>query len=837
MPSFECTSKLRAADRDTVLNLNSKHYLTHKDSDNSFPAKKSRFPENVAIVPASTIVFSLSAVLNRKRILSEVLIKSQLAQHFVDFLQANADQLGLGFMSKLYIGEGADPFPSINVRTNRNRIPFHDSVPVRVTLRSIHMQYSVTTTKETDNTLFSSRLSLPYMSLLDNILKRFLTHHLVKKYPLVFGALCQQLDIEALYFSHIFRSIHEMAQRSQNPAFRAKFKQLTQVLQKQQQTAYTSSSTALAAYLDDADAEDAGPPKLNSETAFCLSLEKLFCNGVKRPMFKTTPVLPMTNTDTHDDEELSRDYSAESSHTNDAEPAEFVGYDEGDQTSSIPDRNYDEAFDLFRQGFLDRDWAADDSLATSPTPAVSTTYSNMIFDSDAIDSAYDGSKAIVDADDEMVCVSSDSELPRPHRSPEALTNEHCGHLECHTSIFSDSEAGNAPSASRAFFAYRSVSDVEMDSNMDQDLDIVLDMDYYLDVLPHAAPQAVPRLHHILEYEIDISKHSSSDVLDIDSDVDAGPLCPLHYSGHVLDIGSGRGLCASQKGVDHLLSDDDMKGMDICAANASSSSVSFAPLAHFTASHPESGSDRFKEPPSLDFGSDNSDHEEQEHILISFPLIHEAIQNHAIDPEVLGDDIISDNDENDRPCSEKQNCVSFMTLSSSQSSSQTTQSSLASSAPYTLLSSPSGTSSSSALPVSPISFYLSQNEHRNGNCNHNDNVKESRCSRTPHGPDSAIKFLNYHKAHTTITFKDSGNVASNAFLDADMLMNAMDVKFDFDLEPDADADALPLHPQLHNSSGLNTTIFQGNKYRAEDNGTIGKSDWELDFAEDVLDLDE
>ncbi|KAF8827437.1 hypothetical protein HHX47_DHR4000073 [Lentinula edodes] len=836
MPSFECTSKLRTADRDTVLNLSSKHYLTHKDFDNSLSAKKSRFPENVAIVPASTIVFSLSAMLNRKRILSEVLIKSQLAQHFVDFLRANADQLGLSFMSKLYIGEGADPFPSINVRTNRNRIPFHDSVPVRVTLRSIHMQYSVTTTKETDNTLFSSRLSLPYMSLLDNILKRFLTHHLVKKYPLVFGSLCQQLDIEALYFSNIFRSIDEMAQRSQNPAFRAKFKQLTKVLQKQQQTAYTSSSTALAAYLDDADAEDAGPPKLNSETAFCLSLEKLFCNGVKRPMFKTTPILPMTNTDTHDDEELSRDYSAESSYTNDAEPAEFVGYDEGDHTSSIPGRNYDEAFDLFRQGFLDRDWAADDSLATSPTPAVSTTHSDMIFDSDANDSAYDGSKAIVDADDEMVCLSSDPGLPRPHRSLEALANEHCNHLECHTSIFSESEAGNVPSASRAFFASSFVPDVEMDFNMDRDSDLILDMDDYLDLLPHAAPQAVPRPHHILEYEIDISKHPFSDVLDIDSDVDAGPLCPLHYSGDVLDIDSGSELRDSQKCVDHLLSDDDMKGMDICAANGSSSSVSFAPLAHFTASHSESGSDRFKEPPSLDFGSDNSD-QEQEHILISFPLIHEAIKNHAIDSEVLGGDILSDNDDDDRPFSGKQNCVSFTTLSSSQSSSQTTQSSLASSALHTLLSSQSGPSSSSALPVSPISFYLSQNEHKNGNCNHNDNVNESRCSRTPHGPDSAIKFFNYHKAHTSITFKDSDNVASNTFLDADMLMSAMDVKFDFDLGADADADALPLHPQLHNSSGLTTIMSQGNKYRAEDNGTIGKSDWELDFAEDILDLEE
>ncbi|KAJ4479805.1 hypothetical protein C8J55DRAFT_560941 [Lentinula edodes] len=249
-----------------------------------------------------------------------------------------------------------------------------------------------------------------------------------------------------------------------------------------------------------------------------------------------------------------------------------------------------------------------------------------------------------------------------------------------------------------------------EAEMDQDSEIVLDMDDYLDVLPHAAPQVVPRPpQHILEHE--------TEVLDIDSDVDAGwptvPLTPLRH---------------------HLLSDDDMKGMDICAANPSFSPV---PFAHRIASHSEPGSDRFKGPPSLDFGSDNSDKEEQDHILISFPPIHEA-------------------------------------------------------------------------------------------------RRHSHCPRTPHGLDSAFKFFNYHKAHTPI-FMDSDNVASNTFLDADMLTNAMDVKFDFDLEADVDADALPLHPQLHSSSGFNMVTSQCNQYRAEDDGTIGKSDWELDFTEDITRL--
>lgn len=103
---FQCTSKLRAADANIVLNLTTKHRLEYGDSDSSNTARKSRFPTNIDIFPASVIVFSFSAVLDRKPLASDVLIKSRLAHHFLEFLQSNADQLGLGTVSALYLDAG-----------------------------------------------------------------------------------------------------------------------------------------------------------------------------------------------------------------------------------------------------------------------------------------------------------------------------------------------------------------------------------------------------------------------------------------------------------------------------------------------------------------------------------------------------------------------------------------------------------------------------------------------------------------------------------------------------------------------------------------------------------
>ncbi|KAJ4481920.1 hypothetical protein J3R30DRAFT_2101008 [Lentinula aciculospora] len=713
MPSFECTFKLRAADRDTVLNLTSRHCLVHMDSDTSTSAKKLRFPENVAIVPAPTIVFSLSAVLNRKRLATDVLINSQLAQHFVDFLRANADQLGLSFVSKLYIAEDAGSCLSINVRTNHNRIPFHDNMPVRLTLRAVHLQYSVTTSKESDYTLFSPRLSLPYQSLVDNILKRFITFHLVKKYPLVFGALCQQLDIEALYFSSIFRSIHEMAQRSRNPAFRPKYKQLIKMLKKQQEALYTSSSTALTAYLDenDADAKDVVPSQLSNEAAFCLSMERLFCIGIKRRTFKTTPVLPMTNMDIHDDDELLRDYSiASADHPGSGEtslalPPEIpptLSYKEAalwDDCSEHDDnkrmtstRTYNpESFDSFEESFLAKTWAADDSLATKTVVAAkitSVTTKILVFDSDADDDdispknqSYGVNAALGNDVDEIFSPSLDSELFPSRRSPN-LSNSHQVYpknLEPHTLVFSDVEREIVPPASTSTLSESSLTsdhDMDLDPNFDVNIDMDTDRDMTVDVARHTSTQSVSA-DRLSDYdsiaEIDQSNHIYSDVLDIDSDVNPGSLSPSNNFGHDLEIDSGKPdeLLTIKNMVDQYIipSDDETDIMDLYAANSpyasspsiSASTFSIAPLASSAPLHIEyglaaytiDGCDRCESPP-LDF-FDGFAQEQHEDVAFAFAfppqILNSDLDEADINDNALQLDFDSDCDIDDILCSD------------------------------------------------------------------------------------------------------------------------------------------------------------------------------------------
>ncbi|KAF9072185.1 hypothetical protein BDP27DRAFT_1418335 [Rhodocollybia butyracea] len=289
MATFEYSSKLRAADSNTVINLTTKHCLIYGQSKSAAKkSHKSHFPPNLQVFPAPSIVFSFSAVLNRKPVPVNVLFKSQLTQIFVDFLRANEQKLGLTFVSNLY-GKSS---PKVNVVTNNNRQPVHDSIPVRVLLRTVHLQYSVTTKSESsDVNLFSTRLSLPYRSLADNLLKRFVTFHLVKKYPLVFGALGQQLDIEAPLFLILFQNIKEMAKRSTDPTFRSRVKQIFNAMKKQHQKSFISASTALNAYLNiDPDPKPDIPP-ITNEAAFCLSMEQLFLKGLRRTLFKASLLL------------------------------------------------------------------------------------------------------------------------------------------------------------------------------------------------------------------------------------------------------------------------------------------------------------------------------------------------------------------------------------------------------------------------------------------------------------------------------------------------------------------------------------------------------------------
>ncbi|KAJ7211486.1 hypothetical protein B0H12DRAFT_1157005 [Mycena haematopus] len=212
----------------------------------------------------------------------------------------------------MYLGD--DGRPNLKIASSRCLPPESELRRVHVTLVGIDLKYSWHTKSEsTPNSLvhpFSTHLSLPFKMLLDNVICRFFTWQLVRRYPLIFGPWCQQLDIEGPYFDKIYRSISSIIDRSPNASFRKKCTQILQTMQEQHSASFTAAATSLATYFGSSDGmeEDGEHKALTGDEAFSLSMEIRYRTCLRRPQFKGTTRLPQID-DGSDDEELSQDQS------------------------------------------------------------------------------------------------------------------------------------------------------------------------------------------------------------------------------------------------------------------------------------------------------------------------------------------------------------------------------------------------------------------------------------------------------------------------------------------------------------------------------------------------
>ncbi|KAI6030690.1 hypothetical protein F5J12DRAFT_303832 [Pisolithus orientalis] len=144
---------------------------------------------------------------------------------------------------------------------------------------------------------FSTTMYLPAEALLGRVTEQFLVHHLVGRYPLVFGPWCKALDLEAEYFSPISRSVIEILEHSQNAAFRSKYQWLMKVARHTLDTTFQASVAAINSHLaepavDGAEEEQDDHPsavQLSDEDVLCQVLEQLFRIGVpqRRPKLAT----------------------------------------------------------------------------------------------------------------------------------------------------------------------------------------------------------------------------------------------------------------------------------------------------------------------------------------------------------------------------------------------------------------------------------------------------------------------------------------------------------------------------------------------------------------------
>ncbi|KAJ6508991.1 hypothetical protein C8R45DRAFT_969528 [Mycena sanguinolenta] len=299
---------VRAASSHCRLSLNAVHHVSclHEGK----PAK-TRFPDNVDVVLASDLVFTLSGVLNGVKIASDDLLRSPLSQHLVDYFKENARELGIASVSSLYLGD--DDCPKLKIVSSRCLTPETELRCVHVTLVRIDLNYVWHTKSEsTANSLvhpFSTHLSLPFKMLLDNVISRFFKWQLVRRYPLIFGPWCQQLDIERPYFAKIYRSISSIINRSPNASFRKRCTRMLQTMQEQHSANFTAAANSLAAYFGASDGmeEEDEHQALTDDEAFSLSMEIRYRTCLRRPQFKGT-TRPQVN-DGSDDEELSQDQS------------------------------------------------------------------------------------------------------------------------------------------------------------------------------------------------------------------------------------------------------------------------------------------------------------------------------------------------------------------------------------------------------------------------------------------------------------------------------------------------------------------------------------------------
>ncbi|KAJ6620808.1 hypothetical protein B0H10DRAFT_2188381 [Mycena sp. CBHHK59/15] len=307
---------IRAASSHCRLSLSAIHHLSSDFHDGS--TGKTRFPDDIDVVLASELVFTLSSVHNGVKVSSADILKSQLAQHMVDYFQANATELGMNTVSSMYI-DGDDGLPKLKLVPSCCFIPSCEIPRVHVTLVAIDLNYIWHTSKSdselVSNSLvhpFSTHLSLPFQMLLDNVLRRFVTWHLVRRYPLIFGPWCQQLEIEKPYFDKIFRSISNIIQRSPRLSFRKNCERMIRTMQEQHAATLSAATVSLATYFgsdDDAcePADGFREPALNDEEAFCLSMELRYRTSMHRPQFKGST--RMLRADGSDDDELSQDLS------------------------------------------------------------------------------------------------------------------------------------------------------------------------------------------------------------------------------------------------------------------------------------------------------------------------------------------------------------------------------------------------------------------------------------------------------------------------------------------------------------------------------------------------
>ncbi|KAF8914919.1 hypothetical protein CPB85DRAFT_1499107 [Mucidula mucida] len=166
MPLVCSTSRIKAVGDISSLSLAARHCCNYgNDNDTVFTAK-SRFPDIVDVLIASSVVFRITATLEGKKFHQK---------------HSNSVQLGLTNVSSVYMDSECGT-PSVSITSSRC---MPETKRTCLILSTVHLCYEWKTRPNFKP--FARNLPLPGLALLDNVLTRFVSWHLVKRYPLAFG--------------------------------------------------------------------------------------------------------------------------------------------------------------------------------------------------------------------------------------------------------------------------------------------------------------------------------------------------------------------------------------------------------------------------------------------------------------------------------------------------------------------------------------------------------------------------------------------------------------------------------------------------------------------------
>ncbi|KAH8114599.1 hypothetical protein DFH11DRAFT_173496 [Phellopilus nigrolimitatus] len=309
MPLLVYASDVRATNERVVLRLKAAHSLLVGElGDASFTLKKP-LPTSIDVYSHTDLLVVVSAVLDARHMTSEDVKQSIITRHLVQMFRNNAALLGINNVSNACIDE-SDGQVKVNI-TPRRSVPSHNPVS-QVALVSIHLTYYCKAVKDSTDSPSTAKYGLT-CNLLNQVLGSFITRHVVKRYPLIFGPwgevnpdislidicldqLVQKLEQEKIYFPSIARSLLSMAQRSPNEEFRIQVKRHLKILSKRLKAAARDVLGDLQNCCSELIEEKAlpgsdGDAARTDEDVICFAMERLFKVALRPSLIKCESVI------------------------------------------------------------------------------------------------------------------------------------------------------------------------------------------------------------------------------------------------------------------------------------------------------------------------------------------------------------------------------------------------------------------------------------------------------------------------------------------------------------------------------------------------------------------